>query len=73
MMARVLVISMLLVSIGMVTCIIASLCGSEWVTLTTQGYGGMPIAAFNNGLWKECVDDGSSELVCIDIEEDDKR
>ena len=35
-MARVLVVSMFLVSVGMLTCIIASLCGSEWVTLTTQ-------------------------------------
>jgi len=64
--------SMLLVSIGMFTCIIAALCGREWVTLTTQGYGGKTIARFNNGLWKECVDDvhGSSGVMCMDIEND---
>lgn len=61
---------MFLISIGMGACILASLCGSQWVTLTTQGMSGKTIAAFNNGLWKECVDDGGAELLCMDIEND---
>lgn len=64
---------MFLISIGTFACILASLCGSQWVTLTTQGMGGKRIAAFNNGLWKECVDDGGPDLLCMDIEGDKKE
>lgn len=64
---------MFCISVGTFACIVASLCGSQWVTLTTQGAGGNQIAAFNNGLWRECVDDGSPDLLCMDIENDQRE